>query len=345
MSPEAARAAALSQAGQPHADPRGDLRDEHDRSARDCLAGSAIWRAPAASQSRRSRLVAILTLALGTGANAAIFQLVDAVRLRTLPVKHPEQLVEISIDTNGKGRTGSFISRRPLMTEPLWRAVRERQQAFSELLAWGTVTFDLASSGESRPAQGLWVSGDFFQTLGVHAHIGRVLTPADDQKGCAAPGVVLSHAFWQKQYSGDPSIVGRSIDARRPSVRRDWRGADAASSALTSAAPSTLPRRFAPSRSAAARAADSTNPTCGSSTCSVGSRTDGRWNGLKRSCSQSLHRCSRRRLPPHFTPVDTASYLAFKLIAQSGADWRVVGPRRLFDAAVGSARRHGRRSC
>ena len=84
-----------------------------------------------------------------------------------LPVKDAQQLVEINIDTNGKGRTGRFISRRPFMTEPLWRAVRERQQAFSEMLAWGTVTFDLASSGESRPAQGIWVSGDFFQTLGV----------------------------------------------------------------------------------------------------------------------------------------------------------------------------------
>ena len=156
-------------------------------------------------------IVAILTLALGTGANAAIFQLVDAVRLRMLPVKDAQQLVEINIDTNGKGRTGRFISRRPLMTEPLWRAVRERQQAFSEMLAWGTVTFDLASSGESRPAQGIWVSGEFFQTLGVPAHIGRVLTPADDRKGCPAPGVVLSHAFWQKQYSGDPSVLGKAI--------------------------------------------------------------------------------------------------------------------------------------
>jgi predicted permease len=163
---------------------------------------------------RRNRsfaIVAILTLALGTGANAAIFQLVDAVRLRSLPVRDPQQLVEVNLNTNGKGRTGRFISRRPFMTEPLWRAVRERQQAFSEMLAWGTVPFDLATSGESRRTQGLWVSGDFFQTLGVRPQVGRLLSPADDQKGCAAPGVVLSHAFWQKEFSGDPSVVGRPI--------------------------------------------------------------------------------------------------------------------------------------
>jgi hypothetical protein len=156
-------------------------------------------------------IVAVLTLALGTGANAAIFQIVDAVRLRTLPVKAPQQLVEIGIDTHGKGRIGHFVSRRPLMTEPLWRSVTEHQQAFSSMLAWGTIGFDLADGGESRPAQGLWVSGDFFPTLGLAPHVGRLLTPADDTKGCSAPPVVLSHAFWQKQFGGDPSIVGRPI--------------------------------------------------------------------------------------------------------------------------------------
>ena len=156
-------------------------------------------------------IVAVLTLALGTGANAAIFQIVDSVRLRALPVKAPQQLVEINIDTHGKSRIGHFVSRRPLMSEPLWRSIQEHQQAFSSMLAWGTVGFDLADGGESRPAQGLWVSGNFFQTLGVAPHIGRLLAPDDDAKGCSAPAVVLSHAFWQNQFGGDPSIVGRPI--------------------------------------------------------------------------------------------------------------------------------------
>jgi hypothetical protein len=81
-------------------------------------------------------VVAVLTLALGTGANAAIFQLVDAVRLRTLPVEDPHELVEVRIDTRGKGRTGRFLTRRPILTNPLWVRIQGQQQAFSSMMAW-----------------------------------------------------------------------------------------------------------------------------------------------------------------------------------------------------------------
>lgn len=156
-------------------------------------------------------VVAIVTLALGTGANAAIFQLVDAVRLRTLPVADPEQLVEVRVETHGTGRTGRFMSRRPLMTNPLWERIRDGQEAFSSALAWSPTTFDLAGGGEVRPAQGLWVSGGFFQTLGVHAAHGRVLSPADDVRGCGAPAAVLSDGFWRREYGGNLRAVGRTI--------------------------------------------------------------------------------------------------------------------------------------
>src|SRR5881392_2947508 len=76
-------------------------------------------------------IVAILSLALGVGANTAIFQLLDAVRLRTLPVKDPQQLVEVRIAATPNGRTGAFLGRRPMMTNPLWEQLRDRQQAFS----------------------------------------------------------------------------------------------------------------------------------------------------------------------------------------------------------------------
>jgi predicted permease len=156
-------------------------------------------------------VIAILTLALGTGANTAIFQIVDAVRLRQLPVKAPHELVWVDIDTHDKGRTGRFISRRPRTTNPLWEAIGKEQQAFSSMLAWSSNAFEMSTGGESRPVYGMWVSGRFFETLGVSALIGRVLTDTDDRRGCAAPGLVLSHGFWQRQFGGAPDIVGRSL--------------------------------------------------------------------------------------------------------------------------------------
>jgi predicted permease len=162
-------------------------------------------------------LVAILTLALGTGANTAIFQLVDAVRLRTLPVDHPEQLAEVRIVKSPHGRIGRFNGRWPMLSYPLFQEIRGQQQVFSDLIAWGSATFDLAQGGESRPVQALWVSGNFLAMLGVRPAAGRLISPQDDVKGCAQPGVVLGHAFWQRDYGGDLSVVGSTIvlDGRR----------------------------------------------------------------------------------------------------------------------------------
>src|SRR5213082_2707902 len=94
-------------------------------------------------------LVAILALALGTGANAAIFQLVNALRLRSLPVENPHELVSIGIDLHGKGRVGRGYPGRSIFTEPLWQEIRSEQQAFSSLLAWGNGIWDLSGGGEA----------------------------------------------------------------------------------------------------------------------------------------------------------------------------------------------------
>jgi len=155
--------------------------------------------------------VAILSLALGIGANTAIFQLLDAVRIRTLPVANPQELVEVKIVKTRAGRTGDFAGRFSNLTFAQWEALRARQQAFSTMLAWGMTTFEQSTSGESKPTAGMWVSGDFFSSLGVTPILGRVLTAADDRDGCGAPGAVLSYSFWQRQYGGDPNIVGRTI--------------------------------------------------------------------------------------------------------------------------------------
>src|SRR5579863_3418708 len=119
--------------------------------------------------------VAVLTLALGIGANTAIFQLVDAIRLRTLPVKRPQELALIQIaDMNGA--RGNFNSAYPSLTNPLWERIRDQQQAFSGTAAWCSDDFNLSAAGEPRNAQGLWVSGDFFSVLGIEPLLGRVFT-------------------------------------------------------------------------------------------------------------------------------------------------------------------------
>ena len=155
-------------------------------------------------------VVAILSLALGIGANTAIFQLLDAVEFRLLPVKAPEQLAEIRIPA--KSRWGQVTGRRAEMTNAVWEQIRERHpDSFSGLFAWGVTRFDLSRSGESRLIDGLWVSGEFFDVLGVQAAAGRVLTREDDVRGCGAPAAVISYAFWQREYGGAASTLGSTI--------------------------------------------------------------------------------------------------------------------------------------
>ncbi len=154
--------------------------------------------------------VAVLTLALGIGANTAIFQLIDAVRLRRLPVQNPQELVDIGFDHRGF-YAGHLDGRYPVLTNALWEQIRERQQVFSGEFAWGTDALNLSRGGEVRYAQTLWVSGDFFRVLGVQPALGRVFTVADDRKGCAAPGVVISHSFWQREFAGETSVIGRRL--------------------------------------------------------------------------------------------------------------------------------------
>ena len=161
-------------------------------------------------------LVAVLTLALGIGANTAIFQLMDAVRLRSLPVQKPEELAEIRI-THMEDARGTFTIWHAGATNRIWEQIRHRQQAFTSVFAWspGGVGYSLAPDGEQRLAQVVLVSGEFFSTLGVRPQVGRLLTAADDQKGCSAPGTVLSHAFWQKEFAGDPRAIGKKITMGR----------------------------------------------------------------------------------------------------------------------------------
>jgi predicted permease len=143
--------------------------------------------------------VAILSMALGIGANTAIFTLIDAVMLRSLPVQHPEELMQLQVEQNG-----------PSFTNPVWEELRGHQDVFSGVFSWSDGRVNTASGGESHFLASSWVSGDYFRTLGVGPAVGRVLTVDDDHRGCPALAVI-SEPFWQREYNGNSSVVGRNI--------------------------------------------------------------------------------------------------------------------------------------
>ncbi len=148
-------------------------------------------------------VVAVLSLALGIGANTAIFSLVNAVMLRSLPVSHPEELVAVNF---GPGDLE--------FTNPIWEAVREQQDSthlFAGAFAMATVRFDLTTGGEVRTADGEYVSGSYFPVLGVRPAAGRLFTRADDARGCRAVAV-LSAPFFASEYGADPATIGKSIE-------------------------------------------------------------------------------------------------------------------------------------
>jgi len=147
--------------------------------------------------------VAILSLGLGIGANTAIFSLIDAVMLKYLPVNHPEELVEVSFQ-------------RASFSNPLWEALRERENVFSGVAAWGLARFNLNYSGEARYAPGMYASGGYFTTLGVQAAAGRTFTKEDDRRGCRTTAV-LGYDFWQKEYAGRADALGSEHFSRRAS--------------------------------------------------------------------------------------------------------------------------------
>src|SRR5215468_6181558 len=152
--------------------------------------------------------VAILSLALGIGANAAIFQLLNAVRLRSLPVANPQELAEVRV-AGGNGGFGVQTGVNSELTYALWERIRQRQEAFSGIFAWGCQEFSVGQLAEARKVGGLWASGDLFSTLGVKPMRGRLFTPADDRRGCGSAGAVISYGFWRGYFGGEESAIGK----------------------------------------------------------------------------------------------------------------------------------------
>jgi predicted permease len=155
-------------------------------------------------------LVAVCSLALGIGANTAIFQLVNAIRLKSLPVQNPRELVSIDFE-KGSMRSGWFSSRSARLSYAQWDQIRSQQQAFRGVLAWSATRFNLAQGGEARWAEGLYVSGDFFAVLGIRPALGRTFTAEDDTPACPSPGAVISYGFWQREFASDPGALERTV--------------------------------------------------------------------------------------------------------------------------------------
>jgi len=160
-------------------------------------------------------IAALLSLTLGIGANTAIFELLDAVRMRTLPVKDPQQLAAIH---KPGGRTGTGRGGFDLTTA-LYEAARDRQQGFSAVAAWSVVTADLSRTGEVHNGRVMFVGGEMFNVLGVGSALGRLIAPEDDKRGCGNPPAIVSYAYWQNELGGSNKVIGAPVwVARHPFV-------------------------------------------------------------------------------------------------------------------------------
>src|SRR4051812_44791044 len=148
-------------------------------------------------------LAAILTLALGIGANTAIFTAVNALVLRTIPVDHPEQLFAI----NTKILKNDF----PVQSYPNYVDTRDRSASVADIAAYRLDPMNVSRGGENSRAWGYLVTGNYFDMLGVNAGRGRMLHREDDVTRGGHPVAVISYAYWQRRFAADPGAVGSRI--------------------------------------------------------------------------------------------------------------------------------------
>jgi predicted permease len=151
--------------------------------------------------------VAVLSLALGIGANTAIFSILDTLILRALPVKEPQRLVFVS-DPDGQTSWA---------TNPIWEQIREHRSLSAGALAWSSTRFNTAQGGQTNFVDGIWASGSYFDVLGVPAILGRTFTEADDRRGGGPDGpvTVISYGYWQRSFGGAADVIGRSLTVER----------------------------------------------------------------------------------------------------------------------------------
>jgi predicted permease len=155
--------------------------------------------------------IVVLTLALGSGANTAIFTLLDQVMLRLLPVERPDRLVVLHAPGAFSGWSSQQSETVDPLSQPMYEGLRDRTPAFSGVLAHYRTPIHLSVSGETDDVSGDMVSGTFFQVLGLRPALGRLFTPEDDRVPSGHPVVVLGHGFFQRRFGGDPGVVGRTV--------------------------------------------------------------------------------------------------------------------------------------
>jgi len=156
-------------------------------------------------------IVAILTLALGIGANAAIFSLTDQVLLRLLPVERPRELVVLSSPGRTHGRTWNDMEGGPSFSYPMYKDLRDRNEVFAGLLARYHTEVNVAGQGQSQLGEAELVSGNYFQVLGVRPFLGRVFSAQDESAPGANPVTVLSYGYWTRHFGSDPNILNKQL--------------------------------------------------------------------------------------------------------------------------------------
>jgi len=155
--------------------------------------------------------VAIVTLALGIGANTAIFTLLDQAIIRSLPVSHPEQLVRLRNTVEDPGHTNDYGGDdKDFFSYPMYRDLRDKNSVFSGLIANDEQTVGVEWNNRSELVDAELVSGDYFEVLGLQPAMGRLLLPSDDQPNSAAV-VVLSFSYWKTRLGADPRVIGRTL--------------------------------------------------------------------------------------------------------------------------------------
>ena len=215
MSPNEARLAAkrayggVEQAKQAHRDERSLLWIEH--ALQDLHYALRLLR-----RSPGFAAVVIITLALGIGANTAIFTEIDAVLLRSLPAADPQHLVIFEWKAQHKGKIESRSSYGDCRQDcsfsvPFFEALRSDARTLAEIAAFaGPIEVNFSGNGPANMTRGLFVTGDYFRTVGQNAFLGRTLGPADDSQS-ASPAIVLDYGYWQRAFGGDASVVGRVV--------------------------------------------------------------------------------------------------------------------------------------